>query len=183
MIQLQQLESDFWAADVNLRANSDLKTSEYSALVHGHIFLKFADTNYPRHEEAILVEFKKLESTRREKPLHEIAIARCEFYQPAHAGYGYLLNLAEDQDIAKAIKVRIAAKALIERLTQTTPKVLVQERYRDNSTRIVVRDEVGYILDEHLPVESYDKQLFVTKRDQVFELALNLAINHRKWAA
>lgn len=39
------------------------------------------------------------------------------------------------------------------------------------------------MLDEHLPQESYDKALFDEKRDKVFELTLDLAINHQKWAA
>jgi type I restriction enzyme M protein len=49
-----------------LRANSDLKASEYSTPVLGLIFLKFADINYRRHEAAILAEFAKLRGTRRE---------------------------------------------------------------------------------------------------------------------
>jgi len=32
-------------------------------------------------------------------------------------------------------------------------------------------------------VNSYDKHLFAQKRDKVFELTLDLAINHQKWAA
>ena len=102
--QRQQLEKDLWAAADNLRANSDLKSSEYSTPVLGLIFLKFADINYRRHEKAIQAEFEKLKGGRREMPLHEIAIAKCGFYLPEHARYSYLLNLPEDQDIAKAIE-------------------------------------------------------------------------------
>jgi type I restriction enzyme M protein len=107
--QLKQLEDDLWAAADNLRANSDLKASEYSTPVLGLIFLKFADINYQRHEEAILSEHQELKSTRREKPLHEIAIAKCGFYLPDHARYSYLLNLPESQDIAKAIETAMEA--------------------------------------------------------------------------
>jgi len=102
--QLKQLEDDLWSAADNLRANSDLKASEYGTPVLGLIFLKFADLNYRRHEDAIKAEFNRLKGTRREKPLHEIAVAKCGFYLPDHARYCYLLNLAEDQDIAKAIE-------------------------------------------------------------------------------
>ena len=101
--QLKQLEDDLWSAANNLRANSDLKASEYGTPVLGLIFLKFADINYRRHEAAIEKEFKKLKGGRREKPLHEIAVAKCGFYLPKHARYSYLLNLPENQDIAKAI--------------------------------------------------------------------------------
>ncbi len=41
--QLKKLEDDLWRAADNLRANSDLKASEYSTPVLGLIFLKFAD--------------------------------------------------------------------------------------------------------------------------------------------
>jgi type I restriction enzyme M protein len=102
----EQLEDDLWSAADNLRANSDLKASEYGTPVLGLIFLKFADINYRRHEDAIQAEFGKLKGTRREKPLHEIAVAQCGFYLPEHACYSYLLNLAEDKDIAKAIEAR-----------------------------------------------------------------------------
>jgi type I restriction enzyme M protein len=102
--QLKQLEDDLWSAADNLRANSDLKASEYGTPVLGLIFLKFADINYRRHEAEIQAEFEKMKGTRREKPLHEIAIAACGFYLPDHARYSYLLNLPEDQDIAKAIE-------------------------------------------------------------------------------
>ena len=102
--QRQQLEKDLWATADNLRANSDLKASEYSTPVLGLIFLKFADINCRRHEPEILAEFEKLKGRRREMSLHEIAIAKCGFYLPEHARYSYLLNLPEDQDIAKAIE-------------------------------------------------------------------------------
>lgn len=102
--QLKQLEDDLWSAANNLRANSDLKASEYGTPVLGLIFLKFADINYRRHEAEIQAEFDKLKGTRREKPLHEIAVAKCGFYLPEHARYSYLLNLPEDQDVAKALE-------------------------------------------------------------------------------
>ena len=75
--QLKQLEDDLWSAADNLRANSDLKASEYGTPVLGLIFLKFADINYRRYEAAIQAEFDKLKGTRREKPLDEIAVAKC----------------------------------------------------------------------------------------------------------
>ena len=46
-----------------------------------------------------------------------------------------------------------------------------------------MREELTAVLDRNLPEGSYDKQLFEEKRDKVFEHTLDLAINHRKWAA
>ena len=83
--QLKKLEADLWRAADSLRANSDLKASEYSTPVLGLIFLKFADNKYREHEAAILAEYQQLKGGRREKKLSDIAIERCGFYLPDHA--------------------------------------------------------------------------------------------------
>lgn len=75
--QLKQLEKDLWDAADNLRANSDLKSSEYSTPVLGLIFLKFADNKYRAHEAEIIAEYQKLKGTRREKKLSDVAIEKC----------------------------------------------------------------------------------------------------------
>ncbi|MGI9344733.1 MAG: type I restriction endonuclease subunit R [Gammaproteobacteria bacterium] len=80
-------------------------------------------------------------------------------------------------------KVRLAAKTLIAQLTANSPRVLVQDWFKDRQTRLVVRDKVGEVLDEWLPKDGYEKKLFIEKRDRVFDLALDLAINHQRWAA
>ena len=102
--QLKQLENDLWAAADSLRANSDLKASEYGTPVLGLIFLKFADINYRRHEAEINAEFEKRRGGRREEPIEKIAVRRCGFYLPDFARYQYLLNLPEESDIAVAIE-------------------------------------------------------------------------------
>ncbi len=102
--QLKQLEKDLWFAADTLRANSDLKPSEYSLPVLGIIFLRFADNNYRRHEAEITAEFAKKQGTRMERPIEDIAVERCGFYLPPEARYDYLLNLPESADVAAAIK-------------------------------------------------------------------------------
>ena len=97
--QLKQLERELWSAADNLRANSDLKSSEYSTPVLGLIFLKFADNNYRQHEAEIIAEYQKLKGTRREKKMSDIAIEKCGFYLPDHARYDYLLNLPEKKEL------------------------------------------------------------------------------------
>ena len=96
--QLKRLEADLWSAADTLRANSDLKSSEYSTPVLGLIFLRFADNNYRRHEPEIRAEYENLKGTRREKKISDIAIERCGFYLPDHARYDYLLNLPEEKE-------------------------------------------------------------------------------------
>ena len=124
--QLKKLEKDLWAAADKLRANSDLKASEYSTPVLGLIFLKFADNKYRQHEDAILAEYQALKGTRREKPLQDIAIEKCGFALAPHARYDYLLHLPEKEDIAKAIR---GAMNSIERSKPELEGVLPQEEY------------------------------------------------------
>lgn len=124
--QLKKLEADLWSAADKLRANSDLKSSEYATPVLGLIFLKFADNNYRRHEKTILAEYQQLQGTRREKPVSEIAIEQCGFYLPDHTRYDYLLNLPEEKDIAKALKEAMKA---IEEYKPELEGVLPKDEY------------------------------------------------------
>lgn len=123
---LKTLEDTLWKSADDLRANSDLKSNEYSTPVLGLIFLRFADNRYQRYEEAIQREYKLLKGGRREKPIHEIAVKRCGFYLPDQARYDYLLNLAEEEDIAQALKVAMAA---IEKYKPDLKGVLPQDEY------------------------------------------------------
>ena len=124
--QLKQLENDLWRAADSLRANSDLKASEYSTPVLGLIFLKFADNKYRQYEYDILKEHQKLQGTRREKSVADIAVEKCGFYLPAQARYDYLLNLPEEKDIAKALKQAMKA---IEEHKPELQGVLPQDEY------------------------------------------------------
>jgi type I restriction enzyme M protein len=134
--QLKQLEDQLWRAADNLRANSDLKASEYSIPVLGLIFLKFADNKFRQHEQAIQAEFEKKKGTRIEKPVSEIAIEKCGFYLPPHARYDYLLKLPGSADIAKAIKEAMKA---IEEHKPELEGVLPKDEYfrltRDPKTK------------------------------------------------
>jgi type I restriction enzyme M protein len=136
--QLKQLEADLWSAADNLRANSDLKSSEYSTPVLGLIFLKFADNNYRRYEAEIIAEYQKLKGTRREKKISDIAIEKCGFYLPDHARYDYLLNLPEEKDIAKRLKEAMKA---IEEYKPELEGVLPKDDYfrltRDEKTKTI----------------------------------------------
>ncbi|WP_269531610.1 N-6 DNA methylase [Chitinimonas sp. BJYL2] len=129
--QLKKLENDLWSAADKLRANSDLKASEYSTPVLGLIFLKFVDNKYRQHEAAIKQEYEKLKDTRRERSMDEIAIEKCGFYLRDYARYDYLLNLPDKENIAKAIR---DAMASIEFSKPELLGVLPQEEY-DRFTR------------------------------------------------
>lgn len=158
--QLKQLERELWNAADNLRANSDLKSSEYSIPVLGLIFLKFADNNYRRHEAEILAEYQKLKGTRREKKLSDIAIAKCGFYLPDHARYDYLLNLPEEKDIAKALNTsnyteKRRLRIIVDWMRSVEMAVIVseeageEEKFKNQRLEIKFHRERMNHVDEH----------------------------------
>lgn len=79
-------------------------------------------------------------------------------------------------------KVKLAAKALLHRLLEEQPKVLVQDWYKDEQTRQVVQSTLAKVLDDNLP-ESYSRKIFKEKCDNVYELIFDYASQGRKWAA
>jgi len=79
-------------------------------------------------------------------------------------------------------KVKLAAKALLHRLREEAPPVLVQDWFKDGQSRKVVRSAVEGVLDAQLPV-SYDRVLFRKKCDDVMDLMLDYASHGLKWAA
>lgn len=89
----------------------------------------------------------------------------------------------ESMTVAETQKVKLAAKALLHRLLDEQPTVLVQDWFKTDQTRRIVRSAVAEVLDRELPVESYDRGLFQTTCDNVFHLVLDQAAQGRKWAA
>lgn len=79
-------------------------------------------------------------------------------------------------------KVRLAAKSLLHRLREESPKVLVQDWFKDGQSKLRVRSAVETVLNTHLP-ESYDRVVFTDKCNKVFDLMLNQASQGLKWAA
>jgi type I restriction enzyme R subunit len=79
-------------------------------------------------------------------------------------------------------KVRLAAKSLLHRLLEESPKVLVQDWFKDSQTKRRVQSAVEEVLHAHLP-DSYDRVVFKEKCDNVFDLMLNYAMQGIKWAA
>lgn len=124
--EIKKLEATLWQTADTLRANSDLKSSEYSTPILGLIFLKFADNKYSLAEQGILEEYHKLKDTRREKPIEAIAVEKCGFYLPPEARYDHLLHLPENHDIAQAIK---NAMQLIEQYKPELKDTLPQDEY------------------------------------------------------
>src|SRR5260370_16994364 len=98
------LEKRLWGAADELRANSRLKSSEYSVPVLGLIFLRYADYKFSQAKEKIQSQI-----TGRRKIGKTDYQAQGVLYLPEEARFSKLLNLPEGVDIGKAINNAIKA--------------------------------------------------------------------------
>lgn len=103
---LIQLEKKLWSAADELRANSELKSSEYSVPVLGLIFLRYADVKFANAQKEI-----EGKGSARRTPSKTDYSAKGVLYLPEAARFSYLLNLPEGKDIGKEIN---EAMGLIE---------------------------------------------------------------------
>jgi type I restriction enzyme M protein len=96
------LEKRLWDAADQLRANSELKSQEYSAPVLGLIFLRFAEVRFTARRAALE---KAGTSSRRGSRLDEPAAYHAEgiLYLPAEARFDYLLNRPEAENIGAKV--------------------------------------------------------------------------------
>src|ERR1035438_9615301 len=93
-----ELEKRLWGAADELRANSKLKSSEYSVPVLGLIFLRYADNKFALAK----AKFASQGSGRRTIGKADYQ-AKGVLYLPETARFSTLLDLPESGDIGKAI--------------------------------------------------------------------------------
>lgn len=98
MTTLADLERRLWDAADSLRANSRLKSSEYSVPVLGLIFLRYADAKFEQ-ASARLVE----RGGRRRSIGKDDYQAEGVMYLPDSARFGNLLALPEGENLGQAI--------------------------------------------------------------------------------
>jgi type I restriction enzyme M protein len=96
------LEKRLWEAADQFRANSGLKSQEYSAPVLGLIFLRFAEVRFAAQRAKLE---KAGASSRRSSRVDEPTAYHAEgiLYLPAEARFDYLLNLPEAKDIGAKV--------------------------------------------------------------------------------
>ena len=99
-----ELEKRLWGAADELRANSKLKSSEYSVPVLGLIFLRYADHKFAKAKEKLTSQG----AGRRTIGKADYQ-ARGVLYLPETARFTTLLNLPEGADIGKAINEAMKA--------------------------------------------------------------------------
>jgi len=113
-----ELEKRVWDAADELRANSKLKSSEFSIPVLGLIFLRYADQKFADAEEKLAGK-----STGRRTIGKTDYHAQGTLYIPESARFSKLLNLPEGADIGKAINEAMRAiEAENEELKDVLPK-------------------------------------------------------------
>src|SRR5712692_7789357 len=113
-----EIEKRLWDAADELRANSKLKSSEYSVSVLGLIFLRYADHKFTQAERELAGK-----STGRRTIGKTDYQARGVLYLPEAARFSTLLTLPEGADIGKAINEAMRAiEAENEELKDVLPK-------------------------------------------------------------
>lgn len=112
------IEKRLWAAADEFRANSDLKSSEYSVPVLGLIFLRYADFRFTNAEKALAGKG----SGRRQIGKEDFQ-AQGVMFLPPTARFSYLLALPEGENIGRHINEAMkAVEAENDELKGVLPK-------------------------------------------------------------
>jgi type I restriction enzyme M protein len=101
---LKDLEDRLWDAADQLRANSHLKSSEYSVPVLGLIFLRYADVKFAHADEQLKKKFANKRRGITRDDYQELSVV----YLPEKARWNHLLHLPEGADLGKALNEAMA---------------------------------------------------------------------------
>jgi type I restriction enzyme M protein len=128
-----EIEKRLWDAADELRANSKLKSSEYSIPVLGLIFLRYADIKFERAEQ----ELKSAQPASSRRMLSKVDYqARGVMYIPPQARWIGLMELPEGANIGKAINDTMR---LIEEANEDLKDILPKTYNRlDNSVLVTL---------------------------------------------
>src|SRR5713101_7882813 len=119
-----EIEKKLWASADELRANSNLKSSEYSVPVLGLIFLRFADQRFVQVERELAASVPV--GSRRTIGKADFQ-ARGVMYLPQQARFSYLLRLPEGENIGRAVNDAMKAiEAENEELRDVLPKTYMR---------------------------------------------------------
>lgn len=123
MQNMAEIEKKLWGAADELRANSKLKSSEYSVPVLGLIFLRYADFKFSLTQKELEGDAASQSGRRRKAITKADYQARGVMYLPEEARYARLLQLTEGDNIGKAISDAMKAiEAENEELKDVLPK-------------------------------------------------------------
>lgn len=123
MQNMAEIEKQLWGAADELRANSKLKSSEYSVPVLGLIFLRYADFKFSLAQQELEANAGGQSERRRRTISKSDYQARGVMYLPEEARYTKLLKATEGDNIGKAIiEAMNAIEAENEELKGVLPK-------------------------------------------------------------
>lgn len=124
-----EIERRLWAAADEFRANSNLRSSEYSTPVLGLIFLRYADHRFAQAEKGL-----EGKGSGRRAIGKEDYQAKGVMFLPPTARFSHLLSLPEGENIGKAINDAMkAVEAENEDLKGVLPKTYTKI---ENSTLV-----------------------------------------------
>lgn len=146
---IAELEKRLWAVADELRANSDLKASEYSAPVLGFIFLRYADYRFTKQEKLLSEK-----STSRRKVSKTDYQAVGVMYLPSEARFSSLLNLPEGADIGKAINEAMKA---VERENEDLKGILPKTYNRFDNGLLVELIKLMSSIPEDIEGDAFGK--------------------------
>jgi type I restriction enzyme M protein len=133
-----EIEKRLWASADELRANSGLKSSEYSVPVLGLIFLRYADHRFTLTEKELAGK-----GTGRRAIGKEDYQAKGVMYLPPTARFSHLLAMPEGENIGKAINEAMkAVEAENEELKGVLPKSYTKI---ENSTLVALLKNLSSI--------------------------------------
>ena len=133
-----EIEKRLWASADELRANSKLKSSEYSVPVLGLIFLRYADHRFARAEKELAGK-----GTGRRAIGKEDYQAKGVMFLPPTARFSHLLAMPEGENIGKAINEAMkAVEAENEELKGVLPKSYTKI---ENSTLVALLKNLSSI--------------------------------------
>lgn len=96
------IEKRLWDAADELRANSKLKSAEYSVPVLGLIFLRYADTRFSQAEQMFAAQEQA--STRRRRGISKVDYqAQGVMYLPEESRWSHLIQMPESANIGQAL--------------------------------------------------------------------------------
>ncbi len=107
--ELKHLENQLRKNSGDLQVNSDLTASNYDTSALGLIFLRSGSGEFKHYKTVIQAKFDKLQGTREEEHVENIALELCGFYLLKKARHSYLLGLAQDTNITQALKDTMTA--------------------------------------------------------------------------
>jgi len=130
---IKKLQNDLWTTANKLRAESNLKTTEFSTPVLGLIFLRYADYKFTKAKKIFDKEKKtsrRIATTEKTK-YHKDGI----LYLPEQSKFSYLLHLPEGESLGKAIN---HAMTLVELENESLKGVLPKNYLRIQDDLLIV---------------------------------------------